>query len=293
MCRTRVIGNVNGPEETGGRGNFSFVTINLPMLALEANKDIDKFYSLFDKYIQLSHDYLLKRYDFIKDLHVYNFPFLLGQHVWMGSENLNPNDTIESILKHASFSIGFCGLAECLVALIGKHHGESESAQKLGLEIIDHLRQKTEEYKKAEKMNWSTFSTPAESTAGSFLRATRKKYGVIDGVTDKEYFTNSFHVMPGYKIRAIDKIRIEAPYHAKCDAGSISYIEMDGDPLKNLEAFEKIVRAMHDNDMGYFSVNHAVDRDPVCGYTGLIDNECPHCHRIESGHGHIKVKRIK
>lgn len=297
MCRTRVIGNVNGPEESGSRGNFSFVTINLPKLALEANRldkehRIEKFYELFDKYIKISHDYLLYRLQIIADKHVYNFPFLMGQGVWMGSENLKPTDTIRDVLKHASYSIGFCGLAECLVALIGKHHGEDPEAQKLGLEIISYLRKRTDEYTKLEHMNWSTFSTPAESTASSFQSANRKEYGIIKGVTDRIYCTNSFHLPVYFKVNAFDKIAIEAPYHALCNAGHISFIEMDGDPTKNLEAFETLVRAMHDADMGYYSINHACDRDPVCGYTGIIENECPHCHRREDGNYNDIIKAL-
>lgn len=292
-CRTRVMGNVNGPEVSGGRGNFSFVTINLPKLAIESNKDINKFFVLFDKYIELSHDYLLHRLEVIANKHVYNFPFLMGQHVWLDSDKLKPTDTIKEVLKHASYSIGFCGLAECLKFLTGKHHGESSEAQELGLKIIKHLRKRTDEYTQKENMNWSTFSTPAESTAGSFQKSNQKHYGIIDGVTDKDYMTNSFHVPVYYHINAFDKIKIEAPYHELCNAGHISYIEMDGDPTKNLSAFEAIIRCMHDANMGYFSVNHPVDRDPVCGYTGIIENECPHCHRKEEEHKHISIKRYQ
>ena len=294
-CRTRVMSNVNGPEESGSRGNFAFVTINLPMLALEANGDLKKFYKLFDKYIQISHDYLLERFKVIAKKHVYNFPFLMGQGVWMGSENLKPNDSIKDVLKHASYSIGFCGLAECLVALIGKHHGESEEAQKLGLEIVGHLRAKTDEYAEKEHWNWSCFATPAESTAGQFQRANRKRFGIIPGVTDRDYMTNSNHVPVYYDIKAIDKIRIEAPYHALCNAGHIAYIECQGDLTKNVEAFERLVRAMHDADMGYFSINHPVDRDPVCGFTGIINNECPCCHRRDNEFkiGKITIPRVK
>ena len=197
------------------------------------------------------------------------------------------------MLKHASYSIGFCGLAECLVALTGKHHGESKAAQELGLKIIGHLRERTDAYTATETMNWTTFATPAESTAGQFQRANRKDYGIIEGVTDREYMTNSNHVPVYYPIRAIDKIRIEAPYHALCNAGHIAYIELDGDPSQNVQAFEKIIRAMHDADMGYFSINHPVDRDPVCGYTGIIANECPHCHRKETERGEMTIRRLK
>ena len=292
-CRTRVMSNINGPEESGSRGNFAFVTINLPKLALEAKGDVKKFYELFDHYIDISHDYLLARLHVIEQKHVYNYPFLMGQGVWMGSDELKPTDSIKDVLKHASYSIGFCGLAECLVALTGHHHGESAASQKLGLEIIGHLRERTDDYTQKEHMNWTTFGTPAESTAGQFQRANQRAYGTVKGVTDRPYMTNSSHVPVYYPIKAIDKIKIEAPYHALENAGHIAYIEMDGDPTKNVKAFEAIVRAMHDNDMGYFSINHPVDRDPVCGYTGIIENECPHCHRKEIERGHIVIPRMK
>lgn len=288
-CRTKTMMNVNGPQESGSRGNFSFTTINLPMLALDAKteypddkmKRIKKFYQLFDKYIYMSKEYLEKRYEFISHKKVKNFPFLMGQHLWMDSEKLGPEDEIAPVLKHASISIGFCGLAECLVALCGKHHGESDKAQNLGLEIIGHLRDMTDRFAKETHMNWSTFATPAESTAGQFLRAIKKKYGAIRNISNHEYITNSFHCPVYFKTTAQHKVDIEAPYHELCNAGCISYIEMDGDPTQNVSAFEKIVRYMHDKNMNYFSINHSVDRDPVCGYTGIIKNECPHCHRKE------------
>lgn len=289
-CRTRTMSNVNGPEESGSRGNFAFVTINLPMLALIAKEEkkeegsdsvIHKFFELYGKYIYMSKDYLEWRYEIIAKKKVYNFPFLMGQHVWMDSENLKPDDEIREVLKHSSISIGFCGLAECLKVLTGYHHGESEEAQELGLKIVKYLREYTDMFTKETHLNWSTFGTPAESTAGTFLRACRKRFGTIPGVTEHEYFSNSSHVPVYYPIKALDKIRIEAPYHTLENAGHIAYIEMDGDPLKNLKAFESIVRAMVKADMGYFSINHPVDRDPICGYTGIIENECPHCHRKE------------
>lgn len=291
-CRTRVMSNVNGAEISGSRGNFSFVTINLPKLALEAKGDVEEFFRLFDKYITISHDYLLFRLKTIEEKHVYNFPFLMGQGVWLDSEKLKPTDKIKEVLKHASYSIGFCGLAECLVALIGEHHGQSAKAQELGLKIVGYLRERTDEYSKSEKRNWTTFGTPAESTAGQFQRANRKKYGNIKGVTSRNYMTNSSHVPVYFPITANDKIQIEAPYHALCNAGHIAYIEMDGDPTMNLSAFEAIVRAMHDANMGYFSINHPVDRDPVCGYTGIIANECPHCHRREIERGTFHIDRL-
>lgn len=302
-CRTRTMGNVNGSSESGSRGNFSFVTINLPKIAMEVRLEhpndemarLAKFWQDYDAYIVLAKEYLEYRYDVIAKKHVYNFPFLMGQHVWMDSEKLKPTDEIRSVLKHASISIGFCGLAECLVALIGVHHGVSEDAQELGLKIVQHLRDMTDKFAAETHMNWSTFATPAESTAGQFQRANRKQFGIVPGVTEHDYETNSFHVPVYCQIKAIDKIRIEAPYHSICNAGHISYLEMDGDPTKNVKAFEALVRAMHDADMGYFSINHPVDRDPICGYTGVIDNECPHCHRKENNevHSFKAVRRIK
>ena len=289
-CRTRVLSNVNGPEHAASRGNFAFTTINLPYLALEAlrvcndndNKEvIDKFFELFDKYIMLGKEYLEWRFEIIARKKVYNYPFVFGQKLYMGSENLKPDDEIREALKNASLSIGFVGLAECLKALIGKHHGESEKAQELGLKIVGHLRDMTDKFTKDTHMNWSTFATPAENFAGVALRACKKEFGVIPEITDRDYFTNSFHVPVYYKIRAFEKIAIEAPYHALCNAGAISYIELDGDPSKNVKAFMRIVRGMVDADMGYVAINHPVDRDPICGYTGIIENECPHCHRKE------------
>ena len=292
-CRTKTMSNLNGPSESSGRGNFAFTTINLPYLALMANKDVDRFFELLDHYIGLSKRYLEYRFEIIAKKKVKNFPFVMGQGLYMGSENLGPEDEIRPALLNSTLSIGFCGLAECLVALIGKHHGESDEAQELGLKIISHMRDMTEMYKRQTHMNWSTFSTPAEATAGAFLRACRKKFGIIDGVTNHEFFSNSFHVPVYYQTTIKHKVNIEAPYHFYCDAGAISYVELDGDPSNNVEAFEKVVRYMVDSDMGYVSINHPVDRDPVCGYTGIIKNECPHCHRREDGHYKVKIKRMR
>lgn len=292
-CRTKVMANVNGPSESSGRGNFAFTTINLPYLALLADKKIDKFFNLLDYYMDLSKRYLEYRFEIIAKKKVKNFPFVMGQKLYMGSENLGPEDEIRPALMNASISIGFCGLAECLVALVGKHHGESDEAQELGLKIIGHMRDMTEMYKKQTHMNWSCFGSPAESTAGTFARACQKEFGIIKGVTDRPFQTNSSHVPVYYPTTIKHKIDVEAPYHALQDAGAISYIELDGDPSKNVQAFEKVIRYMVDSDMGYISINHPVDRDPVCGYTGIIQNECPHCHRKEDGHYEVKIKRMR
>ena len=277
-CRTRVMGNVNGPEESGSRGNFAFTTLNLPMYALEAEGSIDKFFQIMDKYIQLAHDYLLERFNIIANKHVYNFPFLMGEHLYMGSEHLRNDDIIFEALKHSSLSIGFVGLAECLKVLTGHHHGESEEAQNLGLIIISHLRAMTDKYINMDHLNWSTFATPAESTAGRMCKLTREKFGIIEGVTDRDYFTNSSHVPVWFKIKAVDKIRIEAPYHPLCNAGCIAYIEFDGDATKNLQAFEDVLKCMHDNNMNYYAINtKSADYCPICGNASYINDACPIC----------------
>lgn len=282
-CRTRVISNIydTDHQQVTRRGNLSFTTINLPRLAIKANKDIDMFYKLLDDKLRLVKDQLYFRYTVQCRKHPRNYPFLMGQGMWIGSEKLGPDDDISEILKHGTLGIGFIGLAETLVALIGVHHGESDEAQKLGIEIIQHMRDFCDKAAQDTRMNYSLLATPAEGLAGRFIKIDRKKYGVIPGVTDREYYTNSNHVPVYFPISAIRKIQIEAPYHALCNGGHITYIELDGDPVKNLKAFEKVVRAMHDNDLGYFAINHPVDRDPICGYTGIIDDVCPRCGRRE------------
>jgi len=286
-CRTRVIGNVYDPSQeiTSGRGNLSFTSINLPRLGIKAKGDLDRFFSDLDRMLDLVVEQLLERFEIQCRKHVYNYPFLMGQGVWLDSEKLRFDEEVREVLKHGTLTIGFIGLAETLKVLIGAHHGESERAQNLGLEIISHMRRRCDKEAKDRGLNFSLIATPAEGLSGRFVRIDKKKYGVIDGVTDRDYYTNSFHVPVYYPISAFDKIRIEAPYHALTNAGHISYIEMDGDPLNNLEAFEKIIRYMQKSGVGYGSVNHPVDRDPVCGFTGIINDECPKCgrHEFEGG----------
>lgn len=280
-CRTRVFGNDfdKSKQVIPGRGNLSFTTVNLPRLAIEAKGSIDKFYNDLDKVAAMVFDQLLDRFEIIAEKHVYNYPFLMGQGVWIDSYNLNWDDTIREVIKHGSLSLGFIGLAEALVALIGKHHGESEEARKLGLEIISHMRDLTNEQTKKTGLNFSLFSTPAEGLSGRFVKIDKKRYGIIPGVTERDYYTNSFHVPVYYNISAADKIRIEAPYHELCNAGAISYVEMDGDLNKNIDAFEKVILYMRDCGIGYGSINHPVDRCPVCGYVGVINDVCPKCGR--------------
>ena len=295
-CRTRVIGNVydKSREIVTGRGNLSFTSINLPRLAIKSKGDLAKFYELLDKYMDLSIDQLMARYKIQAQKTVKNFPFLMGQGVWIDSEKLRENDTVGEVLKHGTMSVGFIGLAETLVALTGKHHGEDENSRKLGLEIITRMRKRLDEECEKTGLNFTLLATPAEGLSGRFVKMDAKKYGVIKGVTDREYYTNSFHVPVYYHISAFDKIRIEAPYHALTNAGHISYVELDGDPLQNLSAFEKVVRCMKESGIGYGSINHPVDRDPVCGYTGIIGDTCPKCGRTEAEHmrNFERIRRI-
>ena len=218
----------------------------------------------------------------------------MGQGVWIDSDKLNWNDEVREVLKHGTLTCGFIGLAETLKCLIGEHHGESERAQNLGLEIVGHMRARMDAESKKRGLNFTLIATPAEGLSGRFVRIDRQKFGVIPGVTDREYYTNSFHIPVYFPISAFDKIRLEGPYHALTNAGHITYVEMDGDPTQNLEAFEKIVRQMAKCGIGYGAINHPVDRDPVCGYTGIIADECPHCHRTEcdSETGFERIRRI-
>jgi anaerobic ribonucleoside-triphosphate reductase len=292
-CRTRVMGNVYDPthEVTCGRGNLSFTSINLPRLAIEAKGDINKFYKSLDDMIDLVIRQLLHRFKIQCAKIGKNYPFLMGQNIWLDSDNIGEYDTVSEVLRHGTLTVGFIGLAETLKALIGKHHGESAEAQKLGLAIIGHMRKRMDDEAQKTKLNFSLIATPAEGLSGRFVKIDRKIYGSIPGVTDREYYTNSFHIPVYYPISAYKKIQLEAPYHNLTNGGHISYIEMDGDPTKNLTAFEAIIRCMHDNGIGYGSVNH---RDPVCGYTGIINGVCPKCGRSEAAHKrHVILKRMR
>lgn len=296
-CRTRVMGNVYDPsrEIVGGRGNLSFTSINLPRIALRVNKQTDVFFRDLEREIRLCRDQLLERLEIQSQKRVKNYPFLMGQGIWIDSNRLGVDEEVREVLKHGTLSVGFIGLAETLKALTGKHHGESEDAQKLGLEIIGYMRKRMDDFSREYGLNFSLLATPAEGLSGRFVRLDRELFGNIEGITDREYYTNSFHVPVYYEISAFDKIKLEGPYHALTNAGHITYVELDGDPLKNLGAFEEVVRAMKDAGVGYGSINHPVDRDPVCGFTGIIENECPHCKRNadEKESGSERINRIK
>jgi len=295
-CRTRVIGNNNDKDReiVTGRGNLSFTSINLPRLAINAKGNVGAFFDALDEMMDLCIDQLMHRFRIQSTKKVKNYPFLMGQGVWIDSEKLSINDEVGEVLKHGTLSVGFIGLAECLKSLIGKHHGESDEAKELGMEIVSRMRERMEEECKRTGLNFSLLATPAEGLSGRFVRMDKERYGEIAGVTDKDYYTNSFHVPVYYPISAFEKIKIEGPYHALTNAGHISYIELDGDPSTNLAAFEKIVRCMKENGIGYGAINHPVDRDPVCGYTGIIEDKCPMCGRSEADHqrGFERIRRI-
>lgn len=282
-CRTRVIGNAHDPgrEIVNGRGNLSFTSLNLPRLGILARGDVDAFFPSLDDRISLVFDQLLERLETQSVKKVRNYPFLMGQGIWIDSDKLGPDDEVREVLKHGTLTIGFIGLAECLKALIGQHHGESEAAQELGKRIIRHIRDRADEKMRETGLNFSVIATPAEGLSGRFVRLDQERFGVIPGVTDREYYTNSFHIPVYFPISAYDKIRLEAPYHAMTNGGHITYVEVDGDPSRNIDAFEDIIRAMKEMGVGYGSINHPVDRDPVCGYTGIINDVCPRCGRHE------------
>lgn len=293
-CRTRVIGNVHDPEKevVTGRGNLSFTSINLPRLAL-LNKEKEPFFKALDDMMDLVIEQLLERFDIQKKLFVYNFPFLMGQGVWIDSDKLASRDAIEDVIKHGSLACGFIGLAETLKVLVGKHHGESKEAQSLGIEIISFMRDKMDNAAVKHKLNFSLIATPAEGLSGRFLRLDQKKFGLIEDVTSHAFYTNSFHVPVYYPIAAHEKISIEAPYHEFTNGGHITYIELDGDASKNLEAFETLIKHMYKSGIGYGSINHSVDFDPQCKYVGIINDECPKCGRKETKEAPFdRIRRI-
>ncbi len=290
-CRTRVLANVNGKEGVVSRGNLSFTTINLVKIALESNKDITKFYNKLDKYVEIAKKQLLDRYNFQCNKRARNFKFMIGQGLWVDSEKLKPNDTLHNVLKHGTLSIGFIGLAEALKALAGNHHGESQESLRLGYEIISFMREKINEYTKEYNLNFTLLATPAESLSGKFVKKDKIEFGEIKGVTDREYYTNSFHIPVYYNIKIIDKIEKEAPFHELCNAGHITYVEIDGNARENPEAIMQIIRIMKENNIGYGSINHPIDRCPICGFGGIIGNECPECH-VKEQDG-IKFERIR
>lgn len=278
-CRTRVMGNVNGDEVTGGRGNLSFTTVNLVRCALDADGDFNHFQLNVYDAMKIAEKQLLHRYKIQCARHVYNYPFLMGNGVWLDSDKLKWDATLEDVLKHGTLSIGFIGLAEAMTAVFGRHHGEDEHVRQRAYETVASMRRECDNMTDKTGLNFSLLATPAEGLSGKFVGKDKERYGVIENVTDKEYYTNSFHVPVYYNVSAADKISIEAPFHEMCNAGHITYVELDGDMSANPEAFESVIRHMRFCDIGYGSINHPVDRDPVCGYAGVIGDTCPVCGR--------------
>lgn len=290
-CRTRTYGNINGDSVCAGRGNFSFTTINLPRLGILAKGDWNKFYSDLDKIMDMAKDQLISRFEIIANKKVYNFPFAFGQHLWNDSDDLRPDDCIRKPLMNSSLAIGFIGLAECMVAMTGKHHGESPEVYDLAYNVIKHMRERTDMYQEQTGYNFATFSTPAEGLSFRFVRIDAKRFGKIEGVTDKEYYTNSFHIPVNFNITAAKKMKLEGKFHELCNGGCITYVELDGDPTKNLKAFETLVKYANDCGINYFAINHPVDRCPVCGYTGIIGDACPKCG-FRDGMQEMSIEKI-
>lgn len=293
-CRTRVIGNEydHDREVSNGRGNLSFTTINLPRIAIKSHGSIAAFFEELESKMELVIAQLNERFEIQCHRRVKNYPFLMGQGVWIDSDRLGWEDEVGEILKHGTLSVGFIGLAETLKSLTGRHHGEDDHAQILGLDIVRFMRERLDRETKRTGLNYTLLATPAEGLSGRFVKIDRAKFGEIEGITDREYYTNSFHVPVYHPISAAKKIALEAPYHELTNAGHITYVELDGDASQNPEAFEKIVRHMAKCGVGYGSINHPVDRDPVCGYNGIIGDVCPKCGRREDDGGR-RFERIR
>ncbi|PEF80995.1 anaerobic ribonucleoside triphosphate reductase [Bacillus toyonensis] len=275
-CRTRVMSNIHGEETAIGRGNLSFTSINLVKLALISGSK-EAFFEALNYYLDLGIKQLLERFEYQCTKRARDFRFLYSQGVWRGGEKLQPEDSVASILKQGTLSLGFIGLAECLVALTGKHHGEDEESWKLGYEIISFMRDRMDKATEEHELNFSVIATPAEGLSGKFVKKDREEFGVINGITNHNYYTNSFHIPVYYSIQAINKIRLEGPFHALCNGGHITYIELDGAAMHNQKALKQIVQAMAEHGVGYGSINHPVDRCTCCSYHGVIGNECPSC----------------
>lgn len=277
-CRTYLMKNVNGEPGCKGRGNIAPITINLPRIGIEANKDINKFFEILQNRLTLAKEALLHRYSILKKLKVKDLPFVAGQGLMRGSEDLMPDDSIEPILKQGTWAIGFIGLAETLYALIGSHNGETDEARNLGLKIIKFIREYTDKLVEETQLNWSCYATPAEGLSGKFIKKDKKIYGIIKGVTDKEYYTNSFHIPVNYNISIKDKIDIEAPYHKLCNAGHISYIELDDSPSPEV-IMEIINYAYKRTNISYIGINFHIRYCKECG-TSIENNlnSCPKCN---------------
>lgn len=287
-CRTRVIADRHGNPISEGRGNLSFTTINLPRIAIKSEGDAGKFYNILDSVLELAARQLYHRYIVQSRLKVKDMSFLMGQKLYVDSERLESDDIIEEAIKHGTLSIGFIGLAETLIALCGRHHGESNDVQQVGIDIVSYMRKKVDEFANHYDLNYTLLATPAEGLSGRFVAKDKNIFGVIPGVTDKEYYTNSFHIPVGYPIDSYNKVRIEGAYHKYTNAGHISYVELSSPPIYNLTAYESLLRHMADSDMGYAGINFPVDVCKSCGYKGIYPNECPVCGSYDIS----RVRRI-
>ena len=278
-CRTRVYENINGAKTSIGRGNLSFTTINLVKLALENKNDIPGFINAVRNYTNLCGKQLFERYNFQKTALKKQFPLLMSS-MWNGSEGLNFDDSVESVINQGTLGIGFIGLAEAMIVLTGKHHGESNDAQELGLQTITNINQVVQEWKQKTNLNYAVLATPAEGLSGKFTLKDRKQFGIIIGVTDKDYYTNSNHIPVYYKCKPSHKAAIEGPYHRLTTGGHIFYVECDADITKNPEIIDNVVRIGIKNDCGYISINHFQTRCPKCNFEANDKNvkECPYCH---------------
>ena len=286
-CRSRVMANRRGSAVTDGRGNLSFTTINLPRAAIKAERDMKQFYHLLDRVIDLAISQLNHRFEVQSKLKVKDMPFVMGQKLYLNSEHLGGCDPIRDAIVNGTLTMGFIGLAEALVALTGRHHGQDKDSHALGREIVAHMRRRIDQACGDFDLNYTLLATPAEGLSGRFIAMDRREYGIIPGVTDKEYYTNSFHVPVDYPIPSFEKIGLEGVYHTYCNAGHISYVEMDAPPVHNPEAMEAVVRHMHKNDMGYGAVNFPVDFCTGCSTLGVINEEaCPSC-------GSTAIRRVR
>lgn len=285
-CRTRVIANRHGAEVSAGRGNIAPVTLNLPRLALECKGQQELFFVQLDRLLRIASRQLLHRFEVLSRLRVRDLPFLMGQQLYLDSDKLGPDDNIREVIKHGTLAIGFIGLAETLNMLIGKHHGEDAEALELALKIVDHMRRRADSYSDEYDLNFVLVATPAEGLAGRFVAIDRERYGTIPGVTDKEYYSNSFHVPVYYTMSMFDKIAVEGRFHQLCNAGHISYTELEAPPVHNIDAVDKIVRHMAASDFGYGGINYPLDECRNCSNSGVFSAECPKC-------GSTEIRRIR
>jgi ribonucleoside-triphosphate reductase (formate) len=285
-CRTRVIANRHGAAVSAGRGNIAPVTLNLPRLALESKGQQDLFFVQLDRALRIATRQLLHRFEVLARLQVGDLPFLMGQKLYLGADQLGPGDTIREVIKHGTLAVGFIGLAETLQMLIGRHHGEDQEALNLGLQIVDHMRRRVDSYAEEYDLNIVLVATPAEGLAGRFVKMDRERFGTIPGVSDKEYYSNSFHIPVYYTLSMFDKIASEGQFHHLCNAGHISYTELEAPPSNNIDAVDSILRKMAAADFGYGGINFPIDECRSCSHNGVFSGNCPDC-------GSPDIRRIR